>query len=51
MSDELKELVLQQISYYRHHKVGEMVKSLDKRWMVIEDYTKLLTALAKEVEQ
>lgn len=51
MSQELRELVEQQISYYRQHKVGEMVKDISKRWMVIEDYTKLLTALAKEVEQ
>lgn len=51
MSDELRELVLQQISYYRQHKVGDMVKSLNTRWMVVEDYTKLLTMLAKEVEQ
>ncbi len=50
MSPKLKELVEQQISYYRHHKVGDMVKDLSTRWMVVDDYVALLTALAKELE-
>ena len=51
MSTELRELVKQQISYYRQHKVGEMVKDLRTRGFVVDDYTTLLTALAKELEK
>lgn len=51
MSPKLKELAEQQISYYRQHKVSEMVKDLRTRGFVVDDYTALLTALAKELER
>lgn len=50
MTIALKELAEQQISYYRQHKVGEMVKDLRTRGFVVEDYNTLLTALAKEIQ-
>jgi hypothetical protein len=50
MSDKLKELAEQQISYYRQHKVGDMVKEIRTRAFVVEDYVTLLTALAKELD-
>lgn len=51
MSDELKVLVEQQISYYRQHKAHEMVKSIQFRGFVADDYTTLLAALSKELQK
>lgn len=48
MSDELKELAEQQISYYRYHGVGNMIKS--KPGFVEQDYEELLKALEKELQ-
>ena len=49
MSDELKELVQQQIDYYRYHGVGNMIKN--KPGFVEQDYQELLNALEKEIRQ
>lgn len=49
MSEELKELAQQLISYYGHHGIEKMIKA--RPGFVEEDFTKLLTALEKELEQ
>lgn len=48
MSQELKELIEQQVSYYRHHGVGAMIER--KPGFVEEDFTKLLKMLEEELE-
>jgi hypothetical protein len=50
LATKLKELAEQQISYYRQHKVGDMVEDIRTRAFVIEDYVTLLTVLAKEFD-
>lgn len=53
MSNELKELIEQQISYYRQHSIQEFVHGSDQRLrnFVVDDYTKLLAELEKELQK
>ena len=46
-----KEAITQLISYYNHHSIEQFVKGDDERLQnfVIEDFTKLLKLLEKEV--
>jgi hypothetical protein len=49
MSNELKELIEQQTSYYNHHTVEAILEKHPQ--FVVDDYKKLLTALEKELAQ
>lgn len=51
MSDELKEMTENLISYYHTHSMENFVKGKDERLQnfVIDDFTKLLTALEKDI--
>jgi hypothetical protein len=48
MSAELKENIQNLIHYYSHHTVEKMVKT--HPGFVVEDFTKLLSELEKELE-
>lgn len=47
MSDELKELIEQQISYYNHHTIEAILEK--HPGFVVDDYKKLLSLLEKEI--
>lgn len=47
MSDETKELIEQQVSYYNHHTVEAILEK--HPGFVVDDYTKLLAQLEKEI--
>lgn len=47
MSNELKELIEQQISYYNHHTIEAILEK--HPGFVVDDYKKLLKALEKEL--
>lgn len=49
MSDEFREHAIDLIHYYGYHGIAEMIKL--KPEFVIEDFTKLLAELEKELEK
>jgi len=49
MSDELKELIKQQVSYYSYHTIESIL--VKHSGFVVDDYKKLLAALEKEISQ
>lgn len=48
MNAQLKDNIINLISYYRQHKVENMVKTHPS--FVVDDFTKLLSELEKELE-
>lgn len=51
MTNETKEAIEQMISYYRAHTVEKFVKGEERlQNFVIDDFTKLLAMLEKELE-
>lgn len=49
MTNELKELIEQQVSYYNHHTIESMIKA--RPGFVVDDFKELLNALEKELTQ
>jgi len=51
VSDELKEMIQETISYYDNHRMSDFVHGNDERLknFLVDDFTKLLEALGKEL--